>query len=108
MRDSATGSASFKWTGGTLRHIALEGKASPLAFSTLEGQLAIRNGAISCDDCKMQALGQVYALKGNASFARDLDFHLESAGANSYAISGPLDKPRVEAVPVPASEAKLH
>jgi AsmA protein len=108
LRDSATGSASFKWTGGTLRHIALEGKASPLAFSTLEGQLAIRNGAISCDDCKMQALGQVYALKGNASFARDLDFHLESAGANSYAISGPLDKPRVEAVPVPASEAKLH
>lgn len=108
LRDSATGSASFKWSGGTLRHIALEGKPTPLAFATLSGQLAIRNGSISCDACKMQAIGQLYTLKGNASFARDLDFHLESTGADSYAISGPLDKPRVEAVPVPASEAKLH
>jgi hypothetical protein len=33
---------------------------------------------------------------------------LEGTGTSSYAIFGPLDKPRVEAVPVPASEAKLH
>jgi len=45
---------------------------------------------------------------GSATFARDLDFHLVTSGASAYAISGPLDKPRVEAVPVPASEAELH
>jgi hypothetical protein len=108
LRDSASGSASFKWTTGTLRHINLEGKGTPLAFSTLSGQIAIRSGAITCDDCKMQAAGQLYTVKGNASFARDLDFHLATSGASAYAISGPLDKPRVEAVPVPASEAELH
>ena len=108
LRDSATGSASFKWTTGTLRHINLEGKGTPLAFSTLSGQIAIRSGAITCDVCKMQSAGQLYTVKGNASFARDLDFHLATSGASAYAISGPLDKPRVEAVPVPASEAELH
>jgi hypothetical protein len=108
LRDSATGSATFQWTAGTLRHIALEGKDTPLSFTTLSGQLAIRNGTISFEDSKMNAGGQVYSLKGNASFAGDLDMQLEGPGTSSYAISGPLDKPRVEAVPVPASEAKLH
>jgi hypothetical protein len=108
LRDSATGTASFKWTTGTLRHITLESKTTPLTFSTMSGQIAIRNGAITCDDCKMQAAGQLYTVKGNATFARDLDFHLTTSGASAYAISGPLDKPRVEVVPVPASEAQLH
>ena len=108
LRDSANGSASFNWTAGTLRHVALENKGTPLSFSTLSGQIAIRNGSITCDDCKMQSAGQLYTLKGNASFNRDLDIHLATSGATAYAISGPLDKPRVEAVPVPASEANLH
>ena len=108
LRDSATGSASFKWTTGMLRHISLEGKGTPLAFSAMSGQVAVRNGAITCDDCKMQAIGQLYTVKGNATFARDLDFRLATSGASAYAISGPLDRPRVEAVPVPASEAQLH
>jgi hypothetical protein len=108
VRDSATGSASFRWTTGTLRHISLEGKGTPLAFSAMSGQVAVRNGAISCDDCKMQSAGQLYTVKGNATFARDLDFRLATSGASAYAISGPLDRPRVEAVPVPASEAQLH
>lgn len=108
LRNSATGSATFKWSGGTLRHIALEGKGTPLSFSSLAGQLSVRNGALSCEDCRLQSGGQVYSLKGNATFARDLDFRLDSSGDVSYAISGPLDKPRVEAVPVPSSEAKLY
>jgi len=108
LRDSATGSASLKWSAGTLRHISLEGKGTPLSFSALSGQVAIRNGAITCDDCKLQSSGQLYTLKGNATFTHDLDIHLATAGAGAYAISGPLEKPRVEAVPVPASEAKLH
>jgi hypothetical protein len=74
----------------------------------MSGQVAVRNGAITCDDCKMQAIGQLYTVKGNATFARDLDFRLATSGASAYAISGPLDRPRVEAVPVPASEAQLH
>jgi AsmA family/AsmA-like C-terminal region len=108
LRDSATGSVTFKWSGGTLRHIALESKGTPLSFSNLAGQVSIRNGALSCEDCKLQSAGQVYQLKGVASFARNLDLQLERSGEAPYAITGPLDKPRVEAVPAPSSEANLH
>ncbi|MGA9566609.1 MAG: AsmA family protein [Candidatus Korobacteraceae bacterium] len=108
LRDSATGTANFKWSGGTLRHIVLEGKAAPLSFSSLTGEIAIRNGALNCDDCKLQSGADVYQVKGNASFARNLDLQLRRPDEPSYAITGPLDKPRVEAVPTPSSEAKLH
>lgn len=108
LRDSATGTANFKWSGGTLRHIVLEGKAAPLSFSSLTGEVAIRNGALNCDDCKLQSGSEVYQVKGNASFARNLDLQLRRPDEPSYAITGPLDKPRVEAVPTPSSEAKLH
>jgi len=108
LRNSATGSAAFEWSGGTLRHIMLEGEGTPLSFSSLAGHVSIRNGALICEDCKLQSGGHIYGLEGSVSFTRDLDIHLQSAGTISYAISGPLDKPRVEAVPVPASQATLH
>ena len=108
LRDSATGTADFKWNGGTLRHIVLEGKSAPLSFSTLAGQVAIRNGALDCEDCKLQSGSELYQVRGTANFARNLDLQLRRPDEPSYAITGPLDKPRVEAVPTPASEAKLH
>src|SRR5262249_47259438 len=108
LRESATGSASFKWNAGTLRHVSLEGKGAPLTFATLSGRFTIRNGSVTCEDCKMQSAGQLYTVTGSATFARDLDFRRVASGASAYAISGPLDRPRGEAVPIPASEAKLH
>jgi len=47
-------------------------------------------------------------VKGTASLDRSLDLRFESTGGRAYAISGPLDKPHVEAVPSSAAEAALR
>ena len=107
LRESASGSASFKWTGGSLHHVMLEGKGAPLSFSSFGGQVVLRNGSFVCDTCTLQSAGESYDVNGSASFSRTLDIRLESSGRGaSYSISGPLDQPHVEAVPSPPSEAK--
>ena len=109
LRNSATGSASFRWSGGSLRHVMLEGKGTPLSFSNLGGQLVLKDGSLSCEACELQSADGAYQLKGSASLSRTLDVRLErSGGGVSYAISGPLEKPRIEVVPAPSSDAKLQ
>jgi hypothetical protein len=109
LRDSASGSASFSWTGGALRHVNLDAKSTPLSFSSFGGQIALQNGTITCHGCKLQAGSESYEVTGNASFSRTLDVRLENPGhGSSYVISGPLEKPGVVAVPAPSSEAKVR
>ena len=106
LRDSATGSADFKWTGGSLRHITLTEKTTPLAFTTFKGVVALRNGTITCQLCVLQSPGVDYTVRGSAQFDRALDLNLQRTGGASYTVSGPLDKPRVEPVESPATIAK--
>ena len=109
LRESAAGSASFRWTGGSLRHVVLEGSGSPLSFTSFGGQVVLRNGSLDCEGCKLQSAGQTYDVNGGASFSRTLDVRLESSGrGTSYAISGPLDQPHIEAVESPPAEAKAR
>jgi len=109
IRDSASGSASFKWTGGSLRHVTLETKNTPLAFSTFGGQLALQNGTITCQGCKLQSGSDSFDVMGSATFSRTVDVHLENpAHGASYVISGPLERPDVVTVPTPSSEAKAR
>ena len=108
LRDSATGSADFTWSDGSLRHVVLDGRGAPLAFSNFVGKVALANGTFTLVDCKLQLGGANYAVKGTASYDRNLDFRLERAGGRSYVISGPLDKPRVETLTAPSAEAALR
>src|ERR1035438_7104457 len=108
LRDSATGSADFTWNDGSLRHVVLDGRGAPLAFSNFIGKVALENGTFTLVDCKLQLGGANYAVKGTASYDRNLDFRLERAGGRSYVISGPLDKPRVETLTAPSAEAALR
>ena len=108
LRDSATGSADFTWNDGSLRHVVLDGRGAPLAFSNFVGKVALANGTFTLVDCKLQLGGANYAVKGTASYDRNLDFRLERAGGRSYVISGPLDKPRVETLTAPSAEAALR
>ena len=109
LRQSATGSASFKWTGGSLRHVVLEGRSAPLSFSSFDGKVVLREGSLSCEDCKLQTTGETYVVNGTASLGRTLGVRLESSGRGaSYAISGPLDQPSVETLQSPSSEAKIR
>jgi hypothetical protein len=109
LTTSASGSSSFKWTGGSLRHILLEGKGSPLSFASFGGQVALRNGSLTCEACKLQSAGETFDVSGSTNFGRTLDVRLEnSAHGASYAISGPLEEPQVEAVKTPPSEARAR
>jgi hypothetical protein len=108
LRGSATGSADFTWSDGSLRHVVLDGRGAPLAFSNFVGKVALANGTFTLVDCKLQLGGANYAVKGTASYDRNLDFRLERAGGRSYVISGPLDKPRVETLTAPSAEAALR
>jgi hypothetical protein len=104
LRDSATGSADFTWNDGLLRHVVLDGRGAPLAFSNFVGKVALEKGAFTLADCKLQSGGASYTVKGTASYDRSLAIRLERAGGRSYAISGP----RVQTSTAPAAEAALR
>ena len=108
LRDSASGSAVFTWDGGSLRHVTLDNRGAPIAFSEFGGSVTLQNGTLTLTNCKLQSAGDHYAVKGTASFERNLDLRFERTGGRIYGVSGPLDKPRVEAVPAPAAEAALR
>ena len=109
LRDSTSGSAVFSWQGGVLRHVTLDPRGTPVSFSDFAGTVRLQNGSLDLTDCKLQSTGGGYEVKGTASFNRNLDLRFQHVGGRTYAISGPLEKPRVEAVPPPPSaEAALR
>lgn len=108
LRDSADGSATFAWTGGSLRHLTLEGRGAPLSFSKFSGSVSLQKGTLSLSDCRLLAGNVAYAVKGTASYDRRLDLRMERTGGPSYSISGPLEKPRVEPLPASSAEARLR
>jgi hypothetical protein len=108
LRDSADGSASFGWTGGSLRHVTLEGRGTPLTFSNFSGTVSLQKKTLNLLDCRLVAGSTSYNVKGKASYDRNLDLRLERTGGTSYAISGPLDQPRVKSLPASSTEAQLR
>ena len=105
---SAGGTADFHWSGGTLRHLVLDGRGAPMAFSTFSGKVALQDGTFTVTDGKMQSSGARYAVAGTAGADRNLNMKLVRAGGMSYEVSGTLDKPTVRSVATPAAEAALR
>jgi AsmA protein len=108
LRDSLTGSLDFSWTTGSLRHVVLEGRTAPLAFSSLAGVAEIGQGKLAFNDCELKSGGTSFQLSGTAGFDRALNLRLQPAFGNSYAIAGPLDKPQVSPVPANPAQAQLR
>jgi hypothetical protein len=108
LRSSATGTADFTWSGGSLRHVSLDSRGIPIAFSKFSGKVALQDGTFTLSDCKLRSNGGSYSVKGTASYGRNLALQLERAGGQSYVISGTLDQPHVETVANPAAEAALR
>jgi hypothetical protein len=108
LRDSAAGDAGFTWSGGSLRHVTLEGHGAPMTFSSFIGKAELQNGVLTMKDGKLQSGGASFVVKGTASFDRSLDVRLERSGGHSYVISGTLDQPHVQTVNNPAAEASLR
>ena len=57
LRDSASGSAAFKWTAGSLRHVTLAGQATPLTFADFEGNVTLQKKTLLCQDCQLKTTG---------------------------------------------------
>jgi hypothetical protein len=108
LRDSADGSAAFVWTGGSLRHMTLDDRGSPLTFANFSGTVLLRKGTFNLEGCKLLTGATTYAVDGTASYDRNLDLKLQRTGGPSYVISGPLDKPHIEPVPASSAEAQLR
>lgn len=107
LQSNASGRADFTWNNGSLRHVSLDNRGSPIAFSKFTGKLSLQDGTFTVTDGKMQSGGANYLVKGTASYDRSLAIRLERSIGPSYLISGTLDNPRVETVATP-SEASLR
>jgi hypothetical protein len=105
---SASGTADFHWSNGTLRHLVLDGRGAPVAFSSFAGKVALQDGTFTMTDGRMQSNGTKYAVTGTAGTDRNLNMKLIRAGGTSYSVSGTLDKPTVQSVTAPAAEAALR
>jgi hypothetical protein len=106
---SATGSADFTWTGGSLRKLALEGGPAPLTFSGFSGIVSVGDGKLTFDSCEMKTAGVVFNVKGVATLDRKLNFTLQRTGGTSYVVAGSLNQPQVTAVPESSStQAQLQ
>jgi uncharacterized protein involved in outer membrane biogenesis len=105
LGDSATGSADFKWMAGSARHIILEGKNTPLTFTSFKGEVAVRSKTVTCKLCVLRMPGADFTVTGTAGLDRSLDLRLERSGSPEYAISGPLDHPAVTNIGAPPVEA---
>ena len=79
-----------------------------MTFSSFAGKLNLQNATFSLDDAKLQASGSAYSVQGTASYEHVLDMRLQREGGRSYAISGTLEKPHVEAIPSSTAQAALH
>lgn len=106
LRDSAAGTISFDWHNGSLRHVSLA--EAPMSFSLFTGSLAVKSAKLVLTDSKLQWGGAAYHVSGTAGLDRSLNVKLERAGNQSYAITGSLDQPRVEAVPSSSTQAALR
>jgi hypothetical protein len=108
LRDSASGSATFKWTTGSLRHMTLAGQGTPLSFADFEGNVTLQKKTLSCQGCTLKTNGATYTVSGSSGFDRSLDVKLERASGPSYSVSGPLESPRVEPLATTPAQAKLQ
>ncbi len=91
-----------------LRHVLLDSRGTPVAFSRFLGKISLQDGTFTLSDGKLQSAGIAYNVKGTASYDRSLAMKVERSSGPSYLISGTLDDPHVETVTTPAAEAALR
>jgi hypothetical protein len=108
MLSTVNGTADFHWNNGAMRHVTLDGRGSPMAFSSFTGKVSLQDGVFTVSDGKLQSGASKYAVAGTANSDGTLNVKLEHAGGKSYVISGTVAKPNVQSITAPAAEAALR
>lgn len=101
---SADADAQLEMRDGTLRHIALGGRGTPLQFSSFTGRISLSDGRIHLPESKLVTENGIYQVSGTATLNRELELQMSSAGGTAYKVTGTLEKPQI--VPLPAREAE--
>lgn len=94
LTHSAKGTFDFDMQEGTLPHIALA--TGELKIRHFSGRLSIANSRIEMQDGKLQSPSATYAVTGNATLTRDLDFKLVQEGAPTILVTGTIADTQVE------------
>jgi hypothetical protein len=124
LRESLAGTLQVNWRKGVLQGLALDGSGGPLHFRALHGTLDVHAGNVNVSDGWLQVPEGLYTLSGTATLARELTLRLTQVqerdpihekprdnldaksstspvhGAESYSITGQLEAPAVQRLPV--------
>lgn len=91
---------------GWFPHIALA-DSGPLRIRKLAAKMALRNGAFTIANGKLETPEGIYAVSGTATMARNIDLKLTRDSGPGYSITGTLAEPRVLRSSPPATRAAL-
>lgn len=96
--------ASLKVTArqGVLRHISLPDETEPVTMEQFTAELSLRKEQIEVKDGQLETSNGSYDVSGTATLARQLDLRFDQA-RQSFRVVGPLDDPKVAAVPAQAA-----
>lgn len=103
---SLTGTASFDWQRGVLRHLILDGRSGPLQFKDFSGTVAVGSRSLALMPSTMTTSAGVYQIGGTASLDRRLGITFRNK-AHVYELSGSLEKPKINVTPA-ATRAALQ
>jgi len=104
---SATGTLRVEASEGTLPHIALGDRTSPVQLHRLTASLFLQDGTFKIEMGKLETADGDYSIAGTASLGRILNLKLTREGAPGFNITGTLADPRVSQVAAPETRAEL-
>lgn len=99
---SAEGTIRVEATDASFPRLLIAGRTDGLRASRLDGKANLHNGTIEIEDAHLEAPEGSYAVRGTATFSRELDLNLTHIGGVSYSIGGTLAEPRT--APISAAE----
>ena len=106
---SAKGACQFEWHNGMLRHLALDGRTSPVRFPLWAGQCQWSPEGFRVSGSKMRTVSGIYQISGTVQPTKNLQLEFVRADGTAYQVTGTLEKPHVTATPVArTAEAALH
>jgi hypothetical protein len=94
LTKTAKGTLDFEMQEGALPHIAVTN--AELKVRRFSGRLTIADGRIEMQDGRLQSPSATYAVTGNATLTRDLDFKLLQEGAPTILVTGTIADTQVE------------
>jgi hypothetical protein len=104
LAKSAEGSATFDWSGATIRAFAASGRG-PAKVNDFNGKLVLKDGVLAFNESKMTAGNGIYFVTGTAE-PEKLALEFKSDTAAGYRITGSLRAPAVAVTDDRADETK--